>query len=81
MIICIACYQIGFLFWLNSIKPELKSQLKNVSYYPTQRCPRKMLDTKGTGSENLVRAIDEYWERFEKKGNGDENDPGFDGCG
>ena len=43
--------------------------------------PEKTLDTKGTGSENLVRAIDEYWERFEKKGNGDENDPGFDGCG
>jgi hypothetical protein len=26
--------------------------------------------TKPTGSEILRRAIDEYWERFEKKGRG-----------
>jgi len=32
-----------------------------------QRCPKKCL-TKGTGSENLRRAIDEYWERFEREG-------------
>ncbi|MGA2518140.1 MAG: hypothetical protein ABSG44_16515, partial [Thermodesulfobacteriota bacterium] len=31
--------------------------------------PKKCL-TKPTGSEILRRAIDEYWERFEKKGRG-----------
>jgi hypothetical protein len=32
-----------------------------------EKVQRKCL-TKSTGSENLRRAIDEYWERFERKG-------------
>jgi hypothetical protein len=34
-----------------------------------EKVQRKCL-TKPTGSENLRRAIDEYWERFEGKGKG-----------
>jgi len=49
---------------------DWKRFTKSPDLLPPIQCSevqRKCL-TKGTGSESLRRAIDEYWERFEKKG-------------